>query len=103
MLAELTIIPIGSGTHLADQLAEVVDIIDRSGLLYQLTPSGTCIEGDWDDVMGVIRDCHEHARRSSGHVQTVISVEDEAGVRDKLHEKVQALEKKLGHPLRREH
>ena len=53
--------------------------------------------------MRVIRDCHEHARRSSGHVQTVISIEDEKGIKDKLHLNVEALEKKLGHPLRRNH
>jgi len=103
MLAELTIIPIGTGTHLAEQLAEVVEIIDRSGLPYELTPSGTCIEGEWDDVMRVARECHEHARRKSGHIQTVISIEDEKGIKDKLHLNVEALEKRLGHPLRRNH
>ncbi len=103
MLVELTIIPIGTGTHLASQLAEVVDIIDRSGLPYELTPSGTCIEGEWDEVMPVMRRCHELVRRKASHVQTVISIEDEKGVKNKLRLNVEALEKKLGHPLRREH
>lgn len=103
MLVELTIIPIGTGTHLADQLAEIVGIVDRSGLSYQLTPSGTCIEGEWDDVMPIIRQCHDHARRKAGHIQTVISIEDEKGAKNKLRLNVEALEKKLGHAAHREH
>jgi uncharacterized protein (TIGR00106 family) len=101
MLVELTIIPIGTGTHLADQLAEVVDIVDRSGLPYELTPSGTCIEGEWDDVMSVVRQCHERVRTKASHIQTVISIEDEKDAKNKLRLNVEALEKKLGHPLRR--
>jgi len=30
------------------EIAEVLRIVDDSGLPYQLTPAGTCIEGDWD-------------------------------------------------------
>ena len=50
MLAELNVIPLGTGTSLSEELAEVLKIIDTSGLSYQLTPSGTCMEGEWDDI-----------------------------------------------------
>lgn len=103
MLVELTIIPIGTGAHLADQLANIVGIVDRSGLPYELTPSGTCIEGEWDDVMPVVRRCHEEARTRSSHIQTFISIEDEMNEKNKLRSNVEALEKRIGHPLRREH
>lgn len=46
MLVEFTIIPIGTGAHVADQLADTVGIVDRSGLPCELTPAGTCIEGE---------------------------------------------------------
>ena len=103
MLVELTIIPIGTGAHLADQLADIVGIVDRSGLPYELTPSGTCIEGEWDEVMSVVHRCHEQARISADHIQTLISIEDEKNEKNKLHWNIEALEKRLGHPLRRQH
>ena len=51
MLAELTIIPLGRGQHISSAIAPAISLIETSGLPFQLTPSGTCIEGDWDRVM----------------------------------------------------
>jgi len=73
MLAELSIIPIGNSTHLSGELAKVLKLVDESGLPYQLTPSGTCIEGGWDELMPLIRQCHERARKASPHVVTLIN------------------------------
>jgi uncharacterized protein YqgV (UPF0045/DUF77 family) len=50
MLAELSIIPIGESTHMSDQIAVALKFVDASGLPYQLTPSGTCIEGDQEKL-----------------------------------------------------
>src|SRR5204863_1534642 len=72
-----------------------------SGLPYVLTPSGTCIEGDWDEVMAVVRQCHERVRQSSPHVLTTIRIEDEEGARDQLTRNIASVEEKLGRPLRR--
>src|SRR5262249_11488013 len=101
MLAELTIVPLGKGTSLSDELAEVLKLIDASGLPYQLTPSGTCIEGDWDAVMRVARQCHDHARSVSPHVMTMLTIEDEQGAEDKITANVTSLEERLGRKLRR--
>jgi uncharacterized protein (TIGR00106 family) len=101
MLAELSVIPLGKGTSLSDELAEILKLIDASGLAYQLTPSGTCIEGDWDAVMRVARQCHDHARSVSAHVITTLTIEDEQGASDKITANVTALEERLGRKLKR--
>jgi uncharacterized protein (TIGR00106 family) len=67
MLVELSVIPLGGNTHLSTPIAEVLKLIDASGIRYQLTPSGTCIEGEWDEVMPVVRLCHERMRGLSSH------------------------------------
>jgi uncharacterized protein (TIGR00106 family) len=103
MLVELTIIPMGGDSHTSTELAEVLKIIDESGLRYELTPSATCIEGEWDEVMGLIRNCHERVRSGSSHVVTNIKIEDEAGVKNKLSANVSSVEDKVGRPLRRDH
>ncbi len=101
MLVELSIIPLGGDTHISDEIAEALKIVDASGLPYQLTASGTCIEGQWNEVMNVVRLCHERVRTLSTHVVTLIKIEDEAGAKDKLRSNVESVEQKVGRPLER--
>lgn len=99
MLAELTIVPLNVGDHLSGPLAEVLDIVDRSSVRYKLTPTGTCLEGSWDEVMDVVRACHARMRERSRHVFTTIRIEDEEGEDDKLVRNIVSVEEKLDRPL----
>ncbi|HSF23656.1 MAG TPA: MTH1187 family thiamine-binding protein [Blastocatellia bacterium] len=101
MLVELSINPLGRGTHLSRDLAAILKLIDDSGLRYVLTPLGTCIEGDWDQVMPLIKRCHDKARELSSHVMTTVRIEDEEGATDKLHENIASVERAAGRELRR--
>ena len=101
MLVELSIIPIGNNPHTSAELAKALQLVDASGLPYQLTPSGTCIEGEWDAVMPLIRQCHERVRKSAAHVITLIKIEDDEDERHKLTRNVASIEEKLGHSLER--
>lgn len=101
MLVELSINPLGRGTHLSKDLAEILKLIDDSQLRYCLTPSATCIEGDWDEVMALVKRCHEQARSMSSHVMTTIQIEDEEGAMDKLNRNIAVVERATGRHLSR--
>jgi len=101
MLIELSVLPLGRDTHLSDEIAEALKIIDDSGLPYQLTPSGTCIEGEWDEVMAVVRQCHERMLGISSHVVTTLRIEDDQGATDKLRRNIASVEEKAGRKLGR--
>jgi uncharacterized protein (TIGR00106 family) len=101
MLVELSVVPLGRGVHLSDEIAEVLALVDASGLPYQLTPSGTCIEGEWDEVMALVRRCHERVRVLSSHVITTIEIEDDGEAHDKLTRNVTSVEEKVGRRLGR--
>ncbi len=101
MLVQFSIIPVAGDGSISDEIAEALRIVDRSGLPYQLTPSGTCVEGGWEEVMGLIQQCHEQARRTSRHVITTIKIEDEEGERNKLRDNVVSIEEKVGRRLQR--
>ena len=104
MLAELEVIPIGTNSaSLSGLLAEVAKLIDRSGLDYRVGPMGTVVEGEWDQVMGLAKQCHQAALQSASRVMTTIRIDDR---RDKpgagrIVQKVQSLEAKVGKPLRK--
>lgn len=100
MLADFSIIPIGTGAHTSDELGEVLKIVDASGVRYQLTPTATCLEGRWDEIMPLIRKCHDAVREKCPHVVTVIKIEDDKAERNKLSENIRAVEEKAGRDLR---
>ena len=99
MLVELSILPLVGDGHLSDELAEVLKLIDSYGLPYQLTPTATCIEGDWNEVMELVRQCHNCVRSKASHVVTFIKIEDEDGVTDKLTRNISSVEQRAGRQL----
>jgi len=100
MVVEFSIVPVGKGEELAGLVAKVIDIIDRSGLAYQLTSMGTLVEGDWDEVFALIKACHRKMRREAGRVLTHIAVDDRARAKGRLKGKVEDVEKTLGRRLK---
>ncbi len=101
MLIGLSIIPLRGGEHASDELVEVLRLVDESGLAYQLTPTATCIEGTWDEVMPLVKRCHERVREMSAHVVTTIKIEDEEGATNKLTSNVGSIEERIGRKLGR--
>ncbi len=99
MLAEISMVPVGSGEELSGAVAEVLDIIDQSGLDYALTPMSTVIEGEWEEVMELVKKCHRHMRRSHSRVLTNIKIDDREGATHRLKGKVEDVEKELGREL----
>jgi uncharacterized protein (TIGR00106 family) len=97
MLIEFRIVPLGRDPHISEEIAEALRIVEGSGLRYRLMPSATCVEGDWEDVMPVIRRCHERVRELAPHVMTTIHIEDDEDGGNKLEGNVASVEQKLGH------
>lgn len=58
MLASFSVVPLGAGEGVKEIIAEVLSIVDGSGLSYQLGPMHTVIEGEPEQVLEVILRCH---------------------------------------------
>ncbi len=100
MLFDFSIIPVGTSEHVSPEIAEALKIIQSSGLPYILTPSSTCIEGEWDEVINLIQKCHRQVRKYTPHVVTMVKIEDDAGDHEKLRHNIESVEEKVGHELR---
>ncbi|HEY8371013.1 MAG TPA: MTH1187 family thiamine-binding protein [Thermodesulfobacteriota bacterium] len=96
MLVEFSVIPVGSGPQMKEPVAQVVDMIDKSGLPYQVTATSTIIEGDWDNVMPLVRRCLEDVRRGSPRVVATLKIDDEGGETNQLESNVRDVEEMLG-------
>ena len=101
MLAEFSIVPIGIGSSLGDRLAEVLKVVDESGLPYKLNPMGTIVEGEWDEIMGLIKKCHSLAMKAGERTLTSITIDDREGKTNRIDEKVKSIEKRVGKTLKK--
>ena len=55
-LIAVSISPVGVGDELSEHVADVILVIERSGLSYRMHSMFTEIEGEWDAVMKVVKD-----------------------------------------------
>ncbi len=101
MLVEFSIVPIGLGSSIGDQLAEVLKIVDTSGMPYKINPMGTVIEGEWDDVMKLIKKCHNTVMKTGERALTTIAIDDRKGKPNRIDEKVKSIEKRIGKALKK--
>jgi uncharacterized protein (TIGR00106 family) len=99
VLLEFSMSPFAKGESLSPYVARSLDIIDKSGLPYQLTPMGTIIEGEWDEVMAVVTACFEAMRTDCDRISTQIKIDYRAGPAGRIKSKVDAIEGKLGRKL----
>ncbi|MEK9720613.1 MAG: MTH1187 family thiamine-binding protein [Quisquiliibacterium sp.] len=99
VLLEFSMSPMSQGESVSKYVARSLDIIDRSGLPYQLTPMGTIIEGEWDQVMSVVDECFKLMSSDCSRVSTTIRVDYRAGRQGALKGKVEAVEQHLGRTL----
>ena len=104
MLAEFEIIPIGTGSaSLSGVLAEVAELIHRSGLDYRLGAMGTAVEGEWEPIMALAKRCRDVILRAAPRVVLTIRIDDRTDKPGpgRLTQKIESLEAKVGHSLKR--
>jgi uncharacterized protein (TIGR00106 family) len=96
-IAEVSIVPIGTGTaSVSEYVAGAIEELQKSGLSFQLTPMGTIIEGSLEDVLAVIRTMHETPFHTGARrVYTTIKLDDRRDRPAHMNEKVQSVQKKL--------
>ncbi len=101
MLIEFSIVPVGTGSSLGDRLAEVLKIVDESGLPYKVNPMGTVVEGEWDELMRLVKKCHKTVMRKEERAVTTITIDDRKNKTNRIEGKVKSVERRLGKSLKK--
>lgn len=56
---EIAVYPLGSGDpNVSQEVSRIFEVLEQSGLEYQITVMGTVIEGPLDDLFALARDLH---------------------------------------------
>ncbi len=97
-MAEITIVPVGSGTSVSKFVAKAVEIPKRRGLKYKVTPTSTVIEGELDELFEVLKEMHEAPfKEGVKRVVTVIKIDDRRDKPIDMEYKIKAVLSKLNH------
>jgi uncharacterized protein (TIGR00106 family) len=75
---EIAVYPLGTGdASVSREVSRVFDVLDRSGLSYQITVMGTVIEGEPDSLFALARELHAAVFGDTvNRVVTVIRIDE---------------------------
>ena len=96
MLAAFSITPLGTGESVGDLVTETVRIVRASGLPSETNAMFTNVEGEWDDVMAVIKACVHAMAQAAPRVSVVMKLDHRPAERSgRIHRKVESTEQRL--------
>jgi uncharacterized protein (TIGR00106 family) len=101
MLLEFSMSPLGKGESVSEYVSRSLDIIDRSGIPYQLNAMGTVLEGEWNEVIGVVGECLERMSTDCDRVSCSIKFDWRRNATGRLQSKIDKLEVRLGRKLQK--
>jgi uncharacterized protein (TIGR00106 family) len=97
-IAEISVVPLGTKTPSVSQyVARAVKVLEQEkSMKYEITPMGTVIEGNLDEILAVVKKMHEAVfGEGAARVVTTIKIDDRRDKAQGMKEKVDSVKKKL--------
>jgi len=101
MIAQFSIVPLGAGASVSSYVAKVIKIVDESQLPYRFHAMGTIVEGEWDQIMNLIKKCRDTLMNEVERVIIDIKIDDRKGTTGRIEQKIKSIEEKLGRSLKK--
>lgn len=99
-LMEFSIIPLDQGGSLSAYVARILRIVDQAGLPYQLTPMGTIVEGEWEDLLVLLSRCFQALAEESDRISLQAKFDYRKGPAGRMQSKIRSVEAKAGRTFR---
>ena len=95
MLVAFSVTPLGVGEAVAEYVADAVRVVRASGLPNRTDAMFTTVEGDWDDVMAVVKQAVDAVAAKAPRVSVVLKADIRPGATGALTAKMESLERHL--------
>ena len=95
MIVAFSVSPLGVGEDVGEYVADAVRVVRESGLPNRTDAMFTSIEGEWDEVMDVVKRAVAAVEARSNRVSLVLKADIRPGVTDGLTSKVETVERHL--------
>lgn len=92
MLVAFSVSPVGAGESVGEPVAAAVRVVRESGLPHRTDAMFTTVEGEWDEVMDVVRRAVEAVQVTAPRVSLVLKADLRAGTAGEIDGKVTRLE-----------
>lgn len=99
VLLEFSMTPLDQGASVSHFVSRSLDIVDRSGLPYQLNPMGTVLEGTWQEALDIVTRCFERMKADCERISVSIKIDYRRGRSGALTGKIASVERHLGRKL----
>ena len=96
MIVAFSVSPLGGGDSVGDAVAGAIKVVRASGLPNETNAMFTNIEGEWDEVMAVVKQAVDAVAAVSDRVSLVLKADIRPGYTAQLDAKVQRIEDALG-------
>src|SRR5262249_60112080 len=101
MLVAFSLTPLGVGDDVSQPVAAAVKVVRESGLPNQTNAMFTLVEGEWDEVMAVVKRAVDAVAAVAPRVSLVLKADIRPGVTGALTAKVARVEQLLSDPAER--
>ena len=91
-LVAVAIAPFGIGEELSEEVAEVVNVIRKSGLPNKTYSMFTEIEGEWDEVMQVVKDATFVLAQKGIRTEVILKADIRPGYENMMNTKVKVVD-----------
>lgn len=95
MIIAFSVTPLGAGADVGQAVAEAVRIVRASGLPNRTDAMFTTIEGEWDEVMAVVKAATDVVLATAPRCSLVLKADIRPGVTDAMTSKVETVERYL--------
>lgn len=96
VLLEFAMFPTDVGESKSQYVGRVIDMIDRSGVAYQLTPMGTIVETEtMREALDIVEKAYETLEEDCGRVYSSLKFDIRKGHENRLKQKIASVEKVL--------
>ncbi len=96
MIVAFSVSPLGGDDSVGDAVAEAIRVVRACGLPNETNAMFTNIEGEWDEVMAVVKQAIDVVAAVSPRVSLVLKADIRPGHTGQLTAKVERVEKALG-------
>jgi uncharacterized protein (TIGR00106 family) len=100
VLLDFSMSPLGQGESVSKYVARCLEIVAASGLDYRLHAMGTTLEGEWNQVFGVVQRCFEALQPDCDRISVSIKVDYRKGPGGRLESKVRHVQELVDRPLK---
>ncbi len=94
-IVEFSIFPMDKGESLSPYVARALKLIQDSGLPYELNPMGTCVEGDWGEVMALVDRCFQALEKDCNRINLSLKADYRKGPAGRMQSKMVSVKEKL--------